>query len=82
MEEFQSEKAEEKPISFLPTLRQFKMKKKKIKERKRKIKVPIDTRKHCPKCGSLDISILSCGTIVCHNKYCLTLTVPDTETKK
>jgi len=28
---------------------------------------------HCPKCGCLDIDVLKDGTVICHNKFCLSI---------
>jgi hypothetical protein len=32
----------------------------------------------CPKCGCKDVDVLSCGTILCHNPQCLTISSKDT----
>lgn len=40
------------------------------------MKKQIDDRKHCRRCGSLEIEELSDGTILCKNPHCLALTIP------
>jgi hypothetical protein len=38
-------------------------------------------KRYCPKCGGYDILFLSCGTMLCQNIHCLSIT-PNEENKK
>lgn len=54
-----------------------------MKNKKNKIKINMNEpkyfQKHCKRCGCLEIEELSDGTILCKNKYCLAVNIPNGE---
>ncbi|MCK5624989.1 hypothetical protein KAI04_04055 [Candidatus Pacearchaeota archaeon] len=45
--------------------------------KKIKVKPIIKETKYCPFCGCLEVESLSTGEILCKNKYCMKVSVPN-----
>jgi len=45
----------------------------------KKLTINMKKKTPCPVCGCEDTDVLSCGTILCHNKKCLKLSSPEKE---
>jgi len=50
-----------------------------LRSKMKKLTINMKKKTPCPVCGCEDTDVLSCGTILCHNKKCLKLSSPEKE---